>query len=73
MMLARGGLDAPPPIKHPSAEKPFMVRIQDKAELNKMYNEMVFQCPYAQPTMSLAEFADNEMAMMQDRAKRAII
>jgi len=68
MMIARGGLDAPRWTNpEPPAEKPFFVRIQDKAELHKMYEEMVFQCPFAQPTMTLAEFADNEMYQMQEQ------
>merc|ERR1711974_316230 len=48
-------------------EKPFILRIQDKAELMRIYKDMVFQCPFEQPTISLAEAADAEMAEMQER------
>merc|ERR1712046_546477 len=37
MMMARGGPGAAPPEKPPPAEKPFIVRIQDKAELMQIY------------------------------------
>jgi len=67
MMMARGGPGAPPPKKAPPAEKPFIMKIQDKAELMKIYQEMVFQCPYQLPTMTLAEAADIEMADAQQR------
>merc|ERR1719162_2008141 len=58
MMAERGGPGTGPPAPPPDpAEKPFIVRIQDKSELVKLYKEMVFQCPHAQPTMTLAELA----------------
>merc|ERR1712083_360076 len=72
MMMARGGPGAaPPPRAIPEDEKPFILRIQDKAELMSLYNEMVFQCPYELPTMTLAECADIEMeqARQQNQAK----
>merc|ERR1712176_1746419 len=47
MMMARGGPGAaPPPRRVTEDEKPFVLRIQDKSELMKLYKEMVFQCPY---------------------------
>mmetsp|Transcript_122443 Transcript_122443/g.261258 ORF Transcript_122443/g.261258 Transcript_122443/m.261258 type:complete len:256 (-) Transcript_122443:112-879(-) len=68
MMMARGGPGAgPPPREPPPAEKPFIVRIQDKAELMRLYKEMVFQCPFEQPTVTLAEAADADMAQMRER------
>jgi len=68
MMAARGGPGAPPPrAPLPAAEKPFILRIQDKAELMRIYKEMVFQCPYELPTMTLAEAADMEMQEMRGR------
>mmetsp|Transcript_117734 Transcript_117734/g.327908 ORF Transcript_117734/g.327908 Transcript_117734/m.327908 type:complete len:366 (+) Transcript_117734:222-1319(+) len=73
MMLARGGPGAPPPREPaPTSEKPFILRIQDKVELMRIYKEMVFQCPYEQPTMTLAEAADVEMERVrQHEAARA--
>lgn len=65
MMAARGGPGAPPLPAPPVQDKPWMVHIQDKSELTKLYKEMVFQCPYALPTVTLAEFAEAEMAQMQ--------
>merc|ERR1711920_493999 len=71
MMMARGGPGAaPPPRAVPENEKPFIVRIQDKSELMRLYKEMVFQCPYELPTMTLAECADAEMAQMHERQER---
>merc|ERR1712217_439731 len=68
MMMARGGPGAaPPPRKITEDEKPFILRIQDKAELLRLYKEMVFQCPYELPTMTLAECADIEMQQAQDQ------
>lgn len=69
MMAARGGPgNAPKP--PPAAEKPFIVRIQDKAELMRLYKEMVFQCPHELPTMSLAEAAEIEMEQMREKQER---
>jgi immunoglobulin-binding protein 1 len=71
MMAARGGPGAAPPERPPpSSEKPFIVRIQDKAELMKLYKEMVFQCPYELPTMTLAEAAEIEMEQMREKQER---
>eukprot|EP00929_Paragymnodinium_shiwhaense_P062268 TRINITY_DN31092_c0_g1_i1.p1 TRINITY_DN31092_c0_g1~~TRINITY_DN31092_c0_g1_i1.p1 ORF type:complete len:390 (-),score=128.87 TRINITY_DN31092_c0_g1_i1:144-1313(-) len=67
MMMARGGPGAPPPARPPPAEKPFIMRIQDKAELMKIYKDMVFQCPHPLPTMTIEEAAEIEMAQMQER------
>lgn len=67
IMQARGGPGAPPPRELPASEKPFILRIQDKAELMRIYKEMVFQCPYELPTMTLAEAADVEMEQMRER------
>lgn len=68
IMMARGGPGAgPQPERRLPAEKPFILRIQDKAELMRIYKEMVFQCPYELPTMTLAEAADIEMAQMRER------
>jgi len=67
MMMARGGPGTGPIERPPPAEKPMIVRIQDKAELNKLYREMVFQCPYELPTVTLAEVAEAEMAEMHER------
>merc|ERR1711920_769213 len=58
---------APPPRTVPESEKPFVLRIQDKAELTRLYKEMVFQCPYELPTMTLAECADIEMEQARGR------
>merc|ERR1712039_308497 len=61
-MMARGGPgNAPPPRRVSEDEKPFILRIQDKSELMKLYKEMVFQCPFEAPTMTLAECAEIEM------------
>jgi len=69
MMAARGGPgNAPKP--PPSTEKPFIVKIQDKSELMKLYKEMVFQCPHELPTMSLADVADAEMAEAREKQER---
>merc|ERR1712083_592959 len=68
MMMARGGPGAaPPPRKITEDEKPFILRIQDKAELLRLYKEMVFQCPYELPTMTLAECAEIEMEQARER------
>mmetsp|Transcript_5342 Transcript_5342/g.15862 ORF Transcript_5342/g.15862 Transcript_5342/m.15862 type:complete len:377 (-) Transcript_5342:103-1233(-) len=67
LMAARGGPGKAPKRPPPSTEKPFIVKIQDKAECTRLYKEMVFQCPYQLPTMSLAEAADIEMAEMHER------
>lgn len=73
MMAARGGPGKGKREPPPAAEKPWVVRIQDKAECHRLYKEMVFQCPYEQPTVSLEEYADHEMAQMraQKEAKHA--
>jgi len=71
MMLARGGpgmkMEKEPPV---SAEKPFIVKIQDKAECMRLYKEMVFQCPFSRPTMTLAECAEIEMGQMREGEER---
>lgn len=68
MMRARGGPSkGPPPEQKLPSEKPFILRIQDKAELMKIYKEMVFQCPHALPTVSIADAADYEIAEMHER------
>jgi len=67
MMQARGGPGNAPPRELPASEKPFILRIQDKAELMRIYKEMVFQCPYELPTMTLAEAAEVEMEQMRER------
>jgi len=71
-MMARGGPGKGPKEKPPPPEKPYIVRIQDRAELERIYREMVFQNPHALPTISLAEAADMEMQEMHEReAERA--
>merc|ERR1711957_476462 len=60
-----GGPRTPPP----AAEKPWIVQIQDKAECTRLYKEMVFQCPHSQPTMTLDECADIEMAQMREKTE----
>lgn len=71
MMAARGGPGgAPPPRPAASSEKPFIVKIQDKAECMRLYQEMVFQCPYQLPTMTLDECADIEMEQMREQQER---
>lgn len=72
MMLERGGPGgAPePPRQYAASEKPWVLRIQDKAELTKLYQEMVFQCPYQLPTISLAECADYEISKVQEQKQR---
>jgi len=68
MMVARGGPGAGPSCERPApSEKPFILRIQDKAELMQIYKEMVFQCPYELPTMTLAEAANIEMEQVRER------
>eukprot|EP00931_Biecheleriopsis_adriatica_P105183 TRINITY_DN79752_c0_g1_i1.p1 TRINITY_DN79752_c0_g1~~TRINITY_DN79752_c0_g1_i1.p1 ORF type:complete len:412 (+),score=122.00 TRINITY_DN79752_c0_g1_i1:99-1238(+) len=67
MMMARGGPGKGPKQPPPPAEKPFIVRIQDRAELERIYRDMVFQCPHALPTITLEEAADADMAEMQAR------
>eukprot|EP00930_Biecheleria_cincta_P062509 TRINITY_DN47983_c0_g1_i1.p1 TRINITY_DN47983_c0_g1~~TRINITY_DN47983_c0_g1_i1.p1 ORF type:complete len:389 (+),score=99.23 TRINITY_DN47983_c0_g1_i1:91-1167(+) len=72
IMIARGGPGKGPRELPPPAEKPFFCKIQDRAELERMYREMVFQCPYTLPTMSIEEAAEIEMAEAQERdAERA--
>lgn len=70
IMAARGGPGAARPERPPTAEKPFIVRIQDKAECMRLYKEMVFQCPHELPTMTLAECAEIEMDQMHERQTR---
>merc|ERR1712113_248055 len=71
MMMARGGPGAaPPPRRVEENEKPFILRIQDKAELMRLYQEMVFQCPFAAPTMTLGECADIEMEQQREQRVR---
>lgn len=73
MMAARGGPGAGPPARQPpSSEKPFIMKIQDKAELMRLYKEMVFQCPYELPTMTLAEAAEVEMEEARERQERQV-
>jgi len=67
MMIARGGTGKGSREPPQTAEKPFFCKIQDRAELERMYREMVFQCPYALPTMSIEEAAEIEMAEAQER------
>lgn len=70
-MERRGGPSKhpPPPPKEP-VEKPWVVRIQDKSELYKLYKDQVFQPHIPLPTMTLAELADREMAEVQERETR---
>lgn len=71
MMMARGGPNAAPPPQRPEpAEKPFILRIQDKAELQRIYKEMVFQYPFALPTMSIEEAAEIEMEQARYQQER---
>lgn len=69
MMMARGGPGAGRPARssEPPAEKPWCIRIQDKAELQKLYLEQVFQPDIPMPTMSLAECAEIEMRQARER------
>lgn len=69
MMMARGGPGAGRPARseEPPAEKPWCVRIQDKSELQKLFLQQVFQPDIPMPTMSLAEYADNEMAQAREK------
>lgn len=71
MMIARGGPGADPVEEPPrNNDKPWVVRLQDKAEVTRLYKEMVFQCPFAQPTMTLAEHADSEIQEARERQAR---
>mmetsp|Transcript_43694 Transcript_43694/g.103135 ORF Transcript_43694/g.103135 Transcript_43694/m.103135 type:complete len:360 (-) Transcript_43694:147-1226(-) len=72
IMAARGGPDAPPPKreKPPLDSKPWCIRIQDKAELQKLYLEQVFQPDIPMPTISIAEAAEAEIQEMQEREQR---
>jgi len=73
MMIARGGPGAGPVQNEPVREKPYMVRIQDRSELQKLYREMVFRCPHPLATMSIEEAADLEIQEMHAKeAERAI-
>lgn len=65
--MMANGVRAPAAPKKADTEKPFIVRIQDKAELHRLYKEMVFQCPFAQPTVTLAEAAEVEMEDVRRR------
>ncbi|CAK9084077.1 unnamed protein product [Durusdinium trenchii] len=67
MMIARGGPGAAPEPSRAPREKPHMVRIQDRAELQRLYKEMVFRCPHPLATMSIEEAADLEIEEMRDR------
>lgn len=69
MMAAQGGPGQAKKAPPQPAEKPWIVRLQDKAECTKLYQEMVFQCPYQLPTMTLAEAADIEMEEMRERTE----
>jgi hypothetical protein len=67
MMMARGGPGAPPPPKpEVPQERPWVVRIQDKAELQRIFLEQVFQPDIPMPTMSLAEYAEIEMSQARE-------
>uniref|UniRef100_A0A0G4HLR1 TAP42-like protein n=1 Tax=Chromera velia CCMP2878 TaxID=1169474 RepID=A0A0G4HLR1_9ALVE len=57
---------SPPPRK-----KPFILRINDPSELRELYKERVFQPHYELPSVSLAEFAEMEMAQLQERERKA--
>jgi hypothetical protein len=71
MMMARGGPGAAPlPKPEAPKEKPWVVRIQDKAELHKLYLQQVFQPDIPMPTMTLAEAAQLEMAELDERTQR---
>eukprot|EP00428_Durinskia_dybowskii_P019387 CAMPEP_0170208582 /NCGR_PEP_ID=MMETSP0116_2-20130129/3877_1 /TAXON_ID=400756 /ORGANISM="Durinskia baltica, Strain CSIRO CS-38" /LENGTH=380 /DNA_ID=CAMNT_0010459057 /DNA_START=57 /DNA_END=1199 /DNA_ORIENTATION=- len=73
MMMARGGQGKGSLWKRPPpSEKPFIVKIQDKAECMRLYKEMVFQCPYVLPTMTLQECADIEMQQARERQERQV-
>lgn len=71
MMAAQGGPGKGPKPRPQPVEKPFIVRIQDKAELMRLYKEMVFQCPFAQPTVTLAEAAEADLAALREREARS--
>merc|ERR1719329_1949074 len=71
-MMARGGPGAGPPARYeeePPREKPWCVRIQDKAELQRLFLEQVFQPDIPMPTMSLAEAADIEMEEAREKQR----
>mmetsp|Transcript_28015 Transcript_28015/g.64660 ORF Transcript_28015/g.64660 Transcript_28015/m.64660 type:complete len:357 (+) Transcript_28015:67-1137(+) len=72
IMAARGGPDAPPlPKERPPVDaKPWCIRLQDKAELQKLYLQQVFQPDIPMPTISIAEAAEAEIAEMQEREQR---
>ncbi|CAE7645055.1 unnamed protein product [Symbiodinium pilosum] len=76
MMVARGGPGQEARKSTRSIRKPACVRIQDKAELQRLYREMVFQCPHPLATMSIEEAADLEIQEMQEleaaRARRQL-
>mmetsp|Transcript_6318 Transcript_6318/g.14826 ORF Transcript_6318/g.14826 Transcript_6318/m.14826 type:complete len:356 (-) Transcript_6318:90-1157(-) len=76
MMVARGGPSEEAAKPKPPVVKPACLRIQDKAELQRLYREMVFQCPHPQATMSIEEAADLEIEEMHEieaaRARRQV-
>jgi immunoglobulin-binding protein 1 len=68
MLAARGGLNAPPPkVPPPEPTEPWIMRIRNKAELDQLYRQQVFQPSIPLPTMTLAEAAEYEMADMRRR------
>jgi len=74
MMMARGGPGVGPPVEQPApAEKPWVVRINDKSELHKLYMDQVFQPTVALPTIGLAEVADYEMGLQREQQERGAL
>ncbi|CAE7022228.1 unnamed protein product [Symbiodinium natans] len=76
MMVAQGGPGRKTIEPERPVAKPVCVRIQDKAELQRLYREMVFQCPHPLATMSIEEAADMEIKEMREieaaRARRQV-
>lgn len=73
MMMARGGPGAEPVEVREVREKPYMVRIQDRSELQRLYREMVFRCPHPLATMSIEEAADLEIQEMREKEAERMV
>ncbi|CAD7926319.1 unnamed protein product [Amoebophrya sp. A120] len=62
--------NAPPSFQGPDAEqkkRPWQISIRDPSELKKLFQDAVFQPDIPMPTVTLAEYADYEMAKLADQ------
>merc|ERR1719375_2521745 len=64
MMMRGARPEAPPPDPD---KKPWILQINDKSELHKLYLQQVFQPDVPLPTMTLAECAEIEMQQVEER------